>query len=304
MRIVSSRDVDRTDRKARERQERARSHLHRVRRGRHRTSFRGRAWPLALAAAALAAGATFGQGIAARLIGMASRPVDRIAVRGATHLSPEAIARAAGIAPDSAIGALDPKALTEALEEHDWIASAEALRLPDGTLVLGVVEREPSATIAIGEVVYAVDAAGSPFAELGPEGDPALPRIVSADEVTARETSPELAQAVRLARRLPQLGLAPPAEIQVARDDDPEGYALRLATPDARVVLGREDLNARLDDLVRLLTARPDEAAKATRIDLRFSDQVVLRSAPTREGSAKTAAGRGGGGPRTRRPAG
>jgi cell division septal protein FtsQ len=304
MKNKRSRIPDRTDRNTLERQERARAHLHRVRRGRPRNASRPRAWALAVAAVALAGGAILGQDLAATLTGMTRRPVDRIAVRGAGHLEPSAVAAAASIAPGTSIGDLDPDALKQTLEQHDWIASAEALRLPGGTLVLGVVEREPSATVAIGDAIYAVDAEGSPFAQLDAAPEPALPRIVSQGEVKAREPSPQLAEAVRLARRLPQLGLAAPAEVQVSREDDPEGYTLRLATPDAHVVLGREQLDARLEDLARLLAARPDELAEATRIDLRFADQVVLRSTPAGEGSANTAAGRGGGGPRNGRPAG
>jgi hypothetical protein len=71
-----------------------------------------------------------------------------------------------------------------------------------------------------------------------------------------------------------------------------------------RVVLGREDLDARLDDLVRLVTARPDAVAQATSIDLRFANQAVLRSGPIHKGSANTAAERGRATPHNRRPTG
>jgi len=92
--------------------------------------------------------------------------------------------------------------------------------------------------------------------------------------------------------------------VQVSAQDDPEGFALQLADPRARVVLGREDLDARLDDLAQLLSARPDAVAAAEQIDLRFADQAVLRDGPAREGWATTAVGRGRGTPPNGRPAG
>jgi len=130
-------------------------------------------------------------------------------------------------------------------------------------------------------------------------------RIVAfRDDVRPREPNPQLATAARLAQRLPELGLALPREVTIAPEDDPRGYGLRLFALDARVVLGRSDLDARLDALARLLAARPDVVAGASIIDLRFADQVVLRSASARDGSAHQADGRGDARPHNLRPTG
>jgi cell division protein FtsQ len=274
------------------RRQRARAHLDRVRRGRA-GGWRGRLRACAVVVSAWVAGLVFGEGLAARLTGLPERPLEWIAVRGASHLTPLAVASATGVAPGSALGQLEPEAVARSLAQHEWIASAQALRLPGGTLVLDVVEREPVARVAIDQAVYAVDREGRPFAQLSGPDQRGLPEIVALDELAPGEPDPRLAQAVRLARRLPELGLAPPRQVEVAAEGDERGYALRLATPDTRVVLGREDLAERLDGFARLLALRPDDVAGAAEIDVRFAGQLVLRSEPTRDGSAATAPGRG-----------
>ena len=67
--------------------------------------------------------------------------------------------------------------------------------------------------------------------------------------------SPELAEAVELAGRLAALGLPRPLEIEVAAPEDPAGFSLRLEGFAPRVVLGRDDLDARLRALARVLEA-------------------------------------------------
>ena len=69
------------------------------------------------------------------------------------------------------------------------------------------------------------------------------------------------------------------------------------------VVLGRERLTAKLDDLARLRAESPPELATATRLDLRFRGQAVL-DGPPQGGAATAAAARGRATPSNTRPAG
>lgn len=302
----------RIDRDASQRRARAQAHLARVRRDRGGRSGGARSTgasqltrrPLLIAVAAALFGALFGDGLLPGMSGGGEGLLERIAVRGVERLSAEQVARATGVAPGAALAGVDVGAVRENLERHDWIAEAKTLRLPGGALVVGVVERRPVATVTLDDTLFAVDERGAPFAPLDPQAEPGLVRLVAEDALTPREPSPELARAVRLAHRLPELGMAPPAQISIAASGDPEGYALELAALPARVVLGRADLDGRLEDLALLLAARPDAVAGATSIDLRFANQVVLRSGPARDGSANNAAGRGGASPRNRQPTG
>jgi cell division septal protein FtsQ len=210
-------------------------------------------------------------------------------VRGALHLSADEVAAATGLAPSAPLTDVDTRAVVEQLEDNDWIASADAVRMPGGAVVVGIVERTALAAIEIGTPAerYAVDATGSPFAVADREVLEGLPRLTPAESVTPREPSERLAEAVHLAYRLPKIGLTLPAEVSIAAAGDPEGFALRLGSLAPRFVLGREDLDERLDHLARLLARRPAAVAEATSVDLRFADQVVLRNAPTsKEGAA------------------
>ncbi|MGH0028502.1 MAG: cell division protein FtsQ/DivIB [Myxococcota bacterium] len=234
----------------------------------------------------------------------ASEPVRAIAVRGAERVALPDVAAATGIAGGAPLASVDAGAVARNLEAHDWIGRARALRLPGGTVVVDVDEREPVATVVLDAQRYAVDAEGEPFAPVDDDALPGLVELVAQGEVAPREPSPDLATAAGLARRLPELGLAAPRQVRIAADGDPLGFGLLLPAPGAEVVLGREDLDARLQALARLLATRPDVAADAASIDLRFADQVVLRSAPVQDGSAKNAAGRGGVRPRNLQPTG
>jgi cell division protein FtsQ len=259
-------------------------------------------------AGALLFGLLFGQGtlLAAASGFGSSGTVETIAVRGAVRLTPAEVAAATGVVPGAPLATVDPRAVAEQLEDHDWIAQARAMRLPGGSLVVEVVERAPLASIDVGSppARFAVDASGAPFAPATAQELEDLPRLVPAAEVTPRESSERLAEAVRVAHRLPDLGLALPTEVTIAAEDDPEGMTFQLAALPARFVMGRDDLDARLDDLVRLLAADPNGVAEAERVDLRFADQVVLRKKPTSRGSAQAAAARGGARSSTTRPSG
>lgn len=293
MRGISQRD--RVDRDQSRRRARARAHLDRVRR-RQAVGVAprlGRRHALAILAAFAFLGAWCGDGLLAAALGGQAGHVRWIAVRGARRLSPAEIARATGVAAGAPLSEVDPEAVRASLEAQPWIARAGALRWPGGGILVDVVERRPVATVSLDDKLYAVDERGAPFAALAAGAEPELVHLVARGPVAPFEPSPRLAEAVRLARRLPELGIAPPREVSISADDDPEGYALALPDLPARVLLGHSDLDTRLEDLARLLSERPDAVAEATSIDLRFANQAVLRSEPAREGPANTAAERG-----------
>jgi cell division protein FtsQ len=300
--------LDRLERDTRRRRERAHSHLSRLRERGHGS--RGvrpgprRRLPRGLVLATLAAAALAGV-LADHLfiaLGGAGR-VDAIAVRGASRLTPQEIAAATGIPRGALVSEVEPDAVARKLAENDWIASARALRLPTGKVVVEVAEREPLAQLAIGDRRFAIDERGAAFAELASGQETSLPRLVTSQAPEPGVPDALRAEAARLPERLPALGLAAPEEIRVAPPGDPEGVSLRLPGLDGLVVLGREALDQRLRDLAKLLALRPDEASRAARIDLRFADQAVLRSAAAREGP-QGAARSGGVAPPSTRSAG
>ena len=313
----------RFEREAQKRRYRARNHLARARRRRgqavgfwRNTSRGGRsAWqalriPLLRGRARLAiAGASLGLGLAlggvawpqvSDALGGAPANLERMEIRGTAHLDARAVAQATGIEPGARLSTLDPTLAAQRLGEHDWIASARALRVPGGTLLVEVVEREPLAIVAAGipPRPFAVDASGTPFAPLEP-GQAELPRLQGAGKLEPRVADHRLAQAVALAALLQGFGLAAPAEIGVPSaalsESSPEanaseGFTLRFRELPTRFVLGDEALDLKVERLAQVVSRRPDEVVRALRVDLRFQDQAVLSPHPARKGSEAAAA--------------
>jgi len=314
----------RAEREEQARRARAHAHLERVRTGRTMRSSssaggrrRGRAALQLPAIRVLAAGAlaialvcgvASGDAFLATAAAFTGSPgaVEVIAVRGARQLTPEEVALATGVARGTPLAGIDLDAVVDQLEDHDWIASASAVRLPGGTVVVHVEEHQPLALVEIGGpgTLFVVDSAGRPFAPADGSAFAELPRLVPDGSVTPREASATLATALDVTRMLATHGLARPRSIGVPRDDDPEGFTLQLRGLEARILLGRDDLDTRIGNLARLLAARSGEVTRAREIDLRFADQVVLREKPTRKGSAKATGARGRADRSKKRPTG
>jgi cell division protein FtsQ len=289
MRIFDSqqRGLTRVERSARARRRRARAHLDRVQRQREepRSARPARRTGLLVLALSLCAGALSAQAW------RREATLQSLAVQGLQRVSAAEIAARSGLAPGTPLAEVDAQALAARLAEDGWIESVRALRLPTGRVLVKVQEREPAALL-VGETPLAVDASGVPFAPLGAAAGAGLPRIASARAPQPGAASPELAGAVALARRVAALGLPEAQEIGVAAPEDPRGYSLRLAGLAPLVVLGRDDLDARLADLARLLDAALPALGRAQQVDLRFRDQAVL-DVPPPAGAEQAAASHG-----------
>ncbi|MDJ0849374.1 MAG: hypothetical protein QNK04_13455 [Myxococcota bacterium] len=286
--------LTRVERAASRRRERARAHLDKMRR---RQQLQRPAPVLQLAAVLLLASLSTGAWAGAAW--RRDARIDSLAVQGLRHLEAGEIA---ALAPGQPLSGREADALAELVAEHPWIETARVLPLPSGRALVAVVEREPAAVLR-GSPAWAVDANGVPFAQVAQADLPGLPRLV-ASEASLGEPSTDLAGAVALARRLPELGLPEPSEIAVSAPDEAEGYSLRLAGLRPQIVLGRDEIDTRLADLAQLLEAARPELERAERVDLRFRDQAVLDVSPPQEGAAQAATTSGGPSSSNRQPAG
>jgi hypothetical protein len=217
-------------------------------------------------------------------------PVPRLLalhVRGTARLTDAELLAVAGVAPGDALRGVDAGQVARRIAGHAWVRSARAVRLPTGTLVLSVEEREPRAVLA-GPRPHAVDAEGNPFAPVARDALPELPRVASGEPLAPGQPSRALASAIGLAERLAGLGLPPAAEVVIGAVDDPDGSALRLRGLAPRFLLGR-DPDAALARLARLVDSGPPQLLLAATVDLRFQDQAVLRHEPPPEGAAQAA---------------
>jgi cell division protein FtsQ len=285
----------RAERRAEVRRARALSHLQRVR-GQRPRGVQRRAIFAAAAAISLASGAVCGVLLASEPDWLGGdAPLRSISVQGANRLPVAEVAAATGVSQSAALSSIEPAFVEKRLEDHAWIAEAHALRLPTGRLLVGVKEMVPAAVLAASSPAQAllVDADGVPFAAADEHRDEALPRVATAGAVAQLEPNEDVARAVQLARDLPRFGLAQPVLVSIAAEGDRSGFTLQLAGLRARVVLGRDDLDAKLRELARLLAADLPEVGSATELDLRFADQAVLRNEPLPEGGAKAVAARG-----------
>jgi hypothetical protein len=113
--------------------------------------------------------------------------------------------------------------------------------------------------------------------------------------VGAGRPDPLLAEGVALAER------ARPAELRLPVEGSDLGWVMRPRGSDVEVVLGREDLEARLARWEQLRGSAAVELGAGAQVDLRFADQAVLRK-DARLGGAerKAAAARGGAPPSAR----
>jgi hypothetical protein len=283
--------TDRTEQEAALRRARATQHLDRVRGRRsepERRERRGPArvprivWLIGAPIAAIVLGAWIGDDALAH----AGWRVSKVEVQGAAHLSGAEIARSAGIAVGDGYTAAEPRRLEGGLRRNAWIAEARAARLPGGTVVLGVREREALAVIEGRGGPLGVDADGRPFAVLEADEAKDLPRLRCASTPPPGEPDHRIAEAIRVARSFPSRGLAMPREIALGNEADPEGLVLRLPGMEARFVMGAQDLDARVGMLADLLAKRPAEVAEAASVDLRFLGQAVLSGKTDPKGSA------------------
>jgi len=265
-----SHGVTRIERTDHARRQRAMQHLERVRNRRDAASVPSlRIASVCLALSALAAGSWIGAGWAL------DAELKHVSVQGLRHLSIADVVTASGLLAGTTLEAVDPAQVAARLETHPWIDDARALRLPAGLVLIGVREREAAATL-VGTEAWAIDADGTPFDRVPSEPLEGLPQIMTRERFEPGVAHGSLAEAVSLPRQLAEHGLPAPLEIGVTSSDDPEGLWLRLPDVAARIVLGRGQLGEKLDRLARVLDADLPELARATRIDLRFSDQAVL----------------------------
>jgi len=213
--------------------------------------------------------------------------VERIEVAGQSLLSADEVIAASGLAPGQNLFSLDARRAVAGIEALPRVRRADLVRAFPNRVTLLVEEREPFALVHSGGFrwpggLYWVDEQGVP---LGSETravtlDTPLVSGVGADEVAAagRTPSEHVAAGVALIRTLMRVQsplLREISEVDVSRPEGPVLYML----DGVEVRLGSEDWDDRLGRLGGVLAQLRASGQRATSIDLRFRDQVVLRTA-------------------------
>ena len=216
--------------------------------------------------------------------------LERVAVQGTVALTPLAIAREANVEAGRRLDTIDPTKIRDAVTADPWIESARALRLPTGTLVISVVERQAVARWRISDTsnTKLIDRHGQPFAGATERGGP-LPLVrgeIDADgslPMPAIEILDELRRYTDLTTDASELTLHLPehqvSEIGTESEPDP-GYVLQIGEDGPRALLGRRFFTQRLARLAALLESKESKLQDARWIDLRYADRAVLRTEP------------------------
>jgi cell division protein FtsQ len=214
--------------------------------------------------------------------------VERVEVAGQSQLSADEVVAASGLGPGQNLFRLDARRAVVGVEALPRVRRAELVRAFPNRVTLLVEERQPFVLVHAGtlhwpaEALYWVDEQGVP---LGPETravalDAPLVSAVGADDVAAagRTPSGRVAAGVALVRTLMRAQsslLREISEVDVSRPEGPVLYML----DGVEVRLGSEDWDERLGRLGGVLAQLRASGQRATSIDLRFRDQVVLRTA-------------------------
>jgi cell division protein FtsQ len=207
--------------------------------------------------------------------------VTEVAVVGASRLTPEELVAASGIGPGTNLFRLDRTAVVARLESLPLVRRADLVRRFPNRVTLAVEERRPF-TLAHAGRLHWIDEQGVSLGAESRAVAPDAPVITGLGLADLGRTdgtpAPRVAAGISLLRVLlrsePAL-LRQISEIDVSRPDGPVLYTVE----GVEVRLGAEDWEARLGRLQGVLAQlrAGDEAVSA--IDLRFRDQVVLKTA-------------------------
>ncbi len=207
--------------------------------------------------------------------------VKRIAVRGASTLGEDAVAKAAGVRLGMNIFSIRPADAAKRLAGHPWVAEARVSRRLPSDVDIEVRERKAWALASL-EGLYLVDQDGEIF-KRWEEGDPFLPPILtgitrdwlvaSKDEVRTR-----IQEALDVYREYSRLGLAaghPLSEIHLAPDGDVTFVTL---DPAESFHLGRAPFEGKLQKLAAVLDDLHGRSLSAEAV---FLDQEVRKDRVT-----------------------
>jgi len=224
-------------------------------------------------------------GVIALLAGwLAASPrfaVASVEVSGQSRLSRETIEETAGIAPGTNIFALNTRDIAARLEALPLVRHASVVRTLPNRVAIVVEERRPFTLVNAGKLHW-IDEHG---VDLGPEAravapsTPVISGLFTDDLGSGRAEAGERTAAglalLRLLQRSEGGLLQTISEIDMSRPEGPVLYTV----DGIEVRLGKEDWETRLGRLLGVLAQLKASGESVAAIDLRFRDQVVLKTA-------------------------
>ena len=208
--------------------------------------------------------------------------VREVVVRDHHRLPADEVRAAAGIAPGTSIWEVDAAAAEARLAGHRWIRAARVHRELPHRIVIEVREERPLAIVALedGKGEYYVSSHGHLFApvEASDARDfPYLTGLTRADLKDGERFGPRaLHRALALVRQSGGLAVS---EVHV---DRVRGLTLLPVRPSVPIELGWSGFAAKLARLPRVLALWAGREGEIVAVNLRFDDEVIVRTHPAR----------------------
>ena len=208
--------------------------------------------------------------------------VREVVVRNHHRLPAGEVRAAAGIAPGTSIWEVDAAAAEARLAGHRWIRAARVRRELPHRVVIEVREERPLAIVALedGKGEYYVSSHGHLFAPVEARDArdfPYLTGLARADLKDGERFGPRaLHRALALLRQSGSLAVS---EVHV---DRVRGLTLLPVRPSVPIELGWSGFAAKLARLPRVLTLWAGREGEIVAVNLRFDDEVIVRTQPAR----------------------
>lgn len=210
--------------------------------------------------------------------------IKTVTVEGAARLTPDAVARAGGVAVGQNVFALDLEQARAKIEKEPYVAHATVTRRLPNTIAIQVTEREPAVLVSIGESLFVATHEGEIFKEVA-DGDPTdLPLVtgIRPDQVANdREGATLLVRrALEVVEELDKTSIPkryPIEEIHLDKDGSVEAVVGREAIS---LVLGTAPFKSKIEEADRVLlevAKRKSNAAVAFLDGSSNPDRVVVR---------------------------
>jgi cell division protein FtsQ len=204
--------------------------------------------------------------------------INEVAVSGASRLTPEEVVSASGIAPGTNLFRLDRAEVVARLEALPLVRRADLVRRFPNRVTISIDERRPFTLVHAGRLHW-IDEHGVSLGAEPKAVAPSVPVITGLHptDLEGNPPSPRVAAGISLLRLLLRSETAliqQISEIDVSRPDGPVLYTVE----GVEVRIGAEDWEARLGRLQGVLAQIRTGGEAVSTIDLRFRDQVVLKT--------------------------
>lgn len=202
-----------------------------------------------------------------------------IEVRGVERVRPWELQVVGELAVGQNLLSVDEGETTGKLERHPWIKEVALRRCFPNRIILDVREREPAAILSYGELYY-VDEDGEVFKKVKPGDRLNLPILTGLDKPGHLQKGAIGRQAIReslaLIQKVAEKTRFQPDQISEVHLDENAGYSIYTANAVAKIHLGWDAFDLKLERLMKLLEQERLDLGQVRQIDLDLTRWAVV----------------------------